>query len=274
MNFTIYYRGQAVHDAMLRQFVHRHNLLYATDVVVSGCSAGGLSVYLHLDEVAALFQGRGTKVRGLADSGFFLDTDDNGCTTAEDIRWLATRANSPALNPQDLVCLAQHGGGAGGMDVWRQKRLRDPETPLLGNEAARAQCMFARNVLPTIQTPVFSFISKYDGAQAASINCIEGTQVEAQNQAGELFSQVFRETLAATPVPHGYLVDACVRHCFWNNYNVEEEQLIINPWVNVRGPSGKTAAEIFWIWYEGKGTLADWREEVLEAYPCPACCGV
>jgi hypothetical protein len=40
--------------------------LPATEVVVSGCSAGGLAVYLHVDGVAEVLQGSGAKVRGLA----------------------------------------------------------------------------------------------------------------------------------------------------------------------------------------------------------------
>ena len=45
----------------------------ASDVVVSGCSAGGLATYLHVDRWAAALPK--AKVRGLPDSGFFLDFD-------------------------------------------------------------------------------------------------------------------------------------------------------------------------------------------------------
>jgi hypothetical protein len=53
MKATVYYRGQKIHDAFLKTIVKKHGLLEkATDVVVSGCSAGGLAVYLHVDEVS------------------------------------------------------------------------------------------------------------------------------------------------------------------------------------------------------------------------------
>ncbi len=45
----------------------------ATDVVISGCSAGGLATYLHVDLWHSLFPSS-TKVVGMPDSGFFLGT--------------------------------------------------------------------------------------------------------------------------------------------------------------------------------------------------------
>ena len=55
------------------QFVTNHGLLEATEVVLAGCSAGGLAVYLHIDEVAAMFQNT-TKVRGLAGACIYVHT--------------------------------------------------------------------------------------------------------------------------------------------------------------------------------------------------------
>lgn len=53
-----------VGKASLVMMGHTHA---ATDVIVSGCSAGGLAVYLHVDEVADMFKGKpDVKVRGLA----------------------------------------------------------------------------------------------------------------------------------------------------------------------------------------------------------------
>ena len=48
-------------------------LKLATDVVVSGCSAGGLATYLHVDDWASMFS-KSVKVVGMPDSGFFLGT--------------------------------------------------------------------------------------------------------------------------------------------------------------------------------------------------------
>jgi hypothetical protein len=43
-------------------------------VLLTGCSSGGLAVILHCDELQAFFPtGRGTTVKCLADAGLYLD---------------------------------------------------------------------------------------------------------------------------------------------------------------------------------------------------------
>jgi hypothetical protein len=346
----VYYRGQRIHDALLDTFVRRHGLLEASDVVVAGCSAGGLSVYLHVDEVAARFTGRaGARVRGLADSGFFVDAAppsalgnrgnekdgsarcEGGQSGGETLRWLASRQFAPALSPEAVGCLAAGGSGPGGEDAvetvlgmgkvpgqGRRHMHAGPSTRLRTLEAlfpaqslvrhtappsppslfppppgdteaeVRARCLFARHLLPSLRTPVFSFFSRYDGAQTSSFACLtdpEG-QAEAVNAASRVFVRAFRESLAASAVPHGYFIDACFRHCFWElmpappSSPLEGSTVgalpmsssVINPWTSLKAPSGRSAAEIFLAWYEGRGGLDDWREERTEAFPCLSCC--
>ena len=76
----ISYRGRWIRDALIAHLASAHGLAAATDVVVGGCSAGGLTVYLNLDAVAAqitaLSPAAPARVRGLADAGFFLDVPD------------------------------------------------------------------------------------------------------------------------------------------------------------------------------------------------------
>lgn len=45
----------------------------AEEVVITGGSAGGLSVYTWIDEIAGHFDPLKTNVIGLADAGIFLD---------------------------------------------------------------------------------------------------------------------------------------------------------------------------------------------------------
>jgi len=66
----IYYRGARVRAAQEAYLVASAGLGTAKEVVIAGCSAGGLSTYLHVDKWAAAVPA--AKVRGMADSGFFL----------------------------------------------------------------------------------------------------------------------------------------------------------------------------------------------------------
>lgn len=133
-------------------------------------------------------------------------------------------------------------------------------------------------------SPPSNYEHRYDGAQLTSFACLtpeNSTALpdpKAITAAGNQFRDAFIESFEATAVPHGYLLDACHRHCFWAMAPLGGSdpwtQAVINPWTNVKAPSGRTAAGVFWDWYEGKGGIEDWREEVATDFPCPACCGV
>lgn len=66
----IYYRGARVRAAQQEYLLASAGLGAAKEIVIAGCSAGGLSTYLHVDKWAAAVPN--AKVRGMADSGFFL----------------------------------------------------------------------------------------------------------------------------------------------------------------------------------------------------------
>lgn len=70
-NQTMYFRGRLVLDALLRDIVKTAGQVQ--NVVVSGSSAGGLTVYLHLDHVATYFPN--TNVVGMVDAGYFLNAN-------------------------------------------------------------------------------------------------------------------------------------------------------------------------------------------------------
>jgi hypothetical protein len=57
-NQTLYFRGARVLDALLDALIQDHGLNKATDVLLSGGSAGGLSTYLHADYVGGYLKVR------------------------------------------------------------------------------------------------------------------------------------------------------------------------------------------------------------------------
>lgn len=81
---TMFFKGRANRDETIRSLFRQNgtenNMRTATEVVISGCSAGGLAVFLGLDQMAKIIQASAKKfnnhhvtVRGLADGGFFAD---------------------------------------------------------------------------------------------------------------------------------------------------------------------------------------------------------
>eukprot|EP00041_Stephanoeca_diplocostata_P002866 m.30099 g.30099 ORF g.30099 m.30099 type:complete len:516 (-) comp13831_c0_seq2:137-1684(-) len=75
-NGTLYFRGRAVLDALLGKLKKDYGLDRAKQVLLTGCSAGGMSTYLHADYVhAQLASPALLKYKVAALSGFFLDHD-------------------------------------------------------------------------------------------------------------------------------------------------------------------------------------------------------
>ena len=68
---TVYFRGRYITEALIADLKSKHGLGDATDVVIGGCSAGGLHVIAHIDAVAALLPSTARAV-GYADSGFIM----------------------------------------------------------------------------------------------------------------------------------------------------------------------------------------------------------
>ena len=67
----VFYRGHRILRAVIAAVLADTGLAAATEVVVGGCSAGGLSTYLHADEWRAALP-PAAKVVALPDSGFFV----------------------------------------------------------------------------------------------------------------------------------------------------------------------------------------------------------
>jgi hypothetical protein len=68
----LYFRGKRVLDALLDALLDDHGLGSATDVLLSGGSAGGLSAYLHADYVKSKMPSSVIRFKAAPVSGFFL----------------------------------------------------------------------------------------------------------------------------------------------------------------------------------------------------------
>lgn len=69
----IHYRGAAILSSVFSD-LSRFGINNATDVVVAGCSAGGLAVLLNIDRVKRLLPAS-ARIRAMSDAGFFIDAN-------------------------------------------------------------------------------------------------------------------------------------------------------------------------------------------------------
>lgn len=73
---NLYFKGHFILNAVYDMFLSDHNMNRASDVVISGSSAGGLAVILNLDFLANKIKARSSAspvVVGVSDGGFFMD---------------------------------------------------------------------------------------------------------------------------------------------------------------------------------------------------------
>lgn len=181
-NATIFYRGHRILRAFL-DYLSSTWLAGATDVVVSGCSAGGLSTYLHADEWAAALPAP-TRVTALPDSGFFLNYN-----------------HTP-------------GGGYGALmrSIVAAMNASLPSACVAAHPADPASCIFAEVVSSTLATPTFALQGKYDSWQLVGDADIPTNDTAGVNAWGGLLSARIGATLLAQP-QHGAFLDSCLHHC-------------------------------------------------------------
>jgi O-palmitoleoyl-L-serine hydrolase len=173
-NATLHFRGKHILDAGLAQLP---SLKHATDVVISGCSAGGLATFLHCDHYAEKLPH--AKVVCVPQSGLFPDGPPNyhaGMT------WAFHQQNA-SVN-QDC----------------------------LQSQVPQSNCNFAQYVMKYIRTPIFPLQSTYDTWQTA--NEIYSNDVDLINEWGKnLTLLVWTNLLLQHDKRHGIFLDSCSHHC-------------------------------------------------------------
>lgn len=238
----LHFRGKAILDAIQQDLLAK-GMKDATDVVISGCSAGGLAAFLHVDKWASLLQPSGARVVGMPDSGFFLDYQaydgdlheyDCGGHYHAAMKWVFEYMDCAANVNQN--CIAAHDGTG---DAWK--------------------CMFAEHTAPHIVTPTFALQGAYDSWQLDCDLKSNPRDTTAVNAWGRNLTTLVEQNLLGTNKKHGVFLDSCEHHCGgWGQYYV----------------NGKSQAQAFQEWYEkgskdlpNKGYYTQAQE-----YPCTDCC--
>eukprot|EP00052_Salpingoeca_macrocollata_P021749 m.187067 g.187067 ORF g.187067 m.187067 type:complete len:401 (-) comp21615_c0_seq2:1536-2738(-) len=232
---TLHWRGKHILDAMINSVLTARGAAHATDIVVSGCSAGGLATYLHCDywaeKIAAASNGN-AKVRCMPDSGFFLDYEGKPQYHSGMI-WAFNQQNSTSGVNQ--ACIQAH-------------------TPTHDTEL----CMFAEHTAPHIKTPMFPLQAAYDSWQIPNDLGVTSSDTTEINTWGKNLTNLVMANLLKQP-QHGIFLDSCYHHC--------------GEWGNIR-IDGLVQATAFQEWYdkgsEGLANKGFFNQN--KAYPCAECC--
>jgi hypothetical protein len=202
-NAVVYYRGRAILDASIAALLQL-GLGKADTVIWKGCSAGGLSVFLHADYVRARLP---SSVRFIAmpDGGFFMDSlawnGQPGYTPS--YQWVASAQNvSGSVNADCVRAYAPQG------ETWK--------------------CFMAQYTLPYIRAPLYITQDLNDIWQMQNIARLPSACVGYPPQPACTSQQIdfihrFRfqmlsalsPLLASVPTSGGFLT-TCLNHCHQN----------------------------------------------------------
>eukprot|EP00040_Diaphanoeca_grandis_P029080 m.169321 g.169321 ORF g.169321 m.169321 type:complete len:408 (+) comp31561_c0_seq1:229-1452(+) len=219
----IHYKGRPLLDALFT-YLMANGLAAADELIYSGCSAGALTAYIHLDYIRTLVSTT-TAVIGSADAMFSL-------------QWKAYNNPNPNYYTRQFEW---------GYTAWNASRSINQEClAKYGNEGAWV-CMHGAIAAPFLKTPMMVMNSKYDTWQRAGVLQLNSTDCPGltnkttgaielcQNPHGpeEAFWVNYGDLMmnAATSLPkhHGVFLTNCPMHCEtgggWSNPSTQGQTL-------------------------------------------------
>jgi len=242
---SLYFRGFRILKAILNDLLMNHNLKAATDVLLTGCSAGGLATYLHADFVGEWLNSTCpnlARYKAMPGSGFFL---------------LANNVLGEAVYPNQMEVVFNMQNASGGVNQDCIKAL---------GPVSNWRCIFAEYSYNFTKTPIFALNSAYDMWQLMCIftsipvlnmstngdcaavtgwfgclNNISSCTVQdftSINQYHSKFISDISQTVAWGKPGNGAFIDSCYSHCEFQP----------NKWVSIRigGTSMQEAVSKWW----------------------------
>eukprot|EP00928_Gymnodinium_smaydae_P062298 TRINITY_DN4619_c2_g2_i1.p1 TRINITY_DN4619_c2_g2~~TRINITY_DN4619_c2_g2_i1.p1 ORF type:complete len:447 (+),score=56.31 TRINITY_DN4619_c2_g2_i1:47-1387(+) len=234
---TVTFRGIKNFDGVV-DFALKNGIKDATEVVLTGGSAGGLSTFLHADRLASRLREQAPaimKVRAAPVVGYFLDHDNFKRTSGgkpNSKEWSTPGVGVNYTEWMKYIYSMQNltFGGDGGLLAACE--TKHPQEPWL--------CFMSPHMQDAVETPFFMFNSKYDEWQLANI--FQSKWKTQQEQEGVLqYGRDFMAQLAPVYVgretKHGGMITSCICHgCPWSSLKLE----------------GKTSYEHYADWFYGK----------------------
>jgi hypothetical protein len=254
----LHFSGSGVLDAMIAQLIANHSLGNATDVVIGGASAGGLSVYLHADRWLHALPSS-TRVTAMADSGFFLETDavtGGSLPLNETLSTASMQPGSYATSMRNMVQMSNATSGLNKACVQAHTHTMNAHSQ---SESDAWRCIFAGEVSQYLSTPTFALQSRFDSWQLTNEMAPgESANITAVNGYGTRVLNAMKASLLADS-KHGAFIDSCEHHCFkWGDINI----------------SGFVQAAAFAAWYNQNESAVSRRGvwDQGRPFPCTACC--
>jgi hypothetical protein len=224
-NTPLFFRGASIFDASVKQLLSLGMASSAQNIILKGCSAGGLATFHHSDYFAEWMKSAVPEARVVAapDAGFFRDH--------------LTYAKTPLYTPQMAW-------------VFNTMNITQVSTDCLVARVADDpfRCFMAEFELPYIKTPLFLTQDLDDSWQMANVLALPCAPYTAGScDAAELSAVAdFRTDMLSALAPvftsnvHGGFFSACIQHCHQNVVSWTQEEI-----------SNTTVSQAFELWWNG-----------------------
>ena len=238
---NLYFRGFRILNGVVNVLKETYDFIQATDVILSGCSAGALGVFWHSDYVYDLISNIKSE-GGIADTNFnYMAMPDAGYFMQVNLGYIdAMNFNWNYFNLSNSL----------------NKNCVNNYT----SSGSVYPCMYAFNVAPFIKNKVFSLQSQYDSDQIAGMGN-KNKNLTYINEYGKNLTHYYITNYINTNQNHfGWLV-SCYEHCIfsyadWNHITI----------------NGMTAAQAqINAWNSNDTNLRFLFQNYT--YPCNNCCG-
>jgi hypothetical protein len=220
-NTSLYFRGKTNIEATVKDLLQNQGMSSATNVVLSGCSAGGEGTYYVLDIIRSIIPSK-IDVKGLADAGWFLDS------------------NSINGKPSSYVAAL-----SGAYTMWNSSASLKQGCLDKFDSSSKWKCLYAMYLYPFITTPLFVYNSHADSMQLSSIFLLpcdsqfpkcNTTEQTALNGWVANYQKSIQQVIDSPR--DGMFVDSCNVHC----------QSQDNSWFNTK-INNQSPAQAFAQWY-------------------------
>ena len=192
-NTTIYFRGFANLNAVFELLWNQYGLHKASDVILTGSSAGALAVYLHADYIGNNFVAKGANYMAMPDSGFFIDYAGNGNYDGC-MKWIYEWQNTSIALNKDCM-----------------------------NDTDDYKCMFAQYTAPYIKHKILALQSRFDTYQIQQELVSNNTILI--NEYGNNLTKIIIDNLINNGTyrnNHYLYLDSCYHHTGqWNRITID-----------------------------------------------------
>lgn len=162
---TLHFKGAKIRRAVIDDLMTRLGMGNATDVVVTGSSAGGLAIFLGIDEIRAQIHSykKDIDVGGLADAGYFPDyvstvpprpVDPSTWTSSSGIKLFGDPPQYFVEEYDERENITNYPKKIRHLFRLMNISAGAPVKCIAQHRGSLSNCMFAENLLPTVESPL------------------------------------------------------------------------------------------------------------------------